>query len=228
MWIIILISIVIGLLASWRVRSNFARFSRLPASSGITGAEAANRILSAAGISGVEIVPVPGTLNDHYDPTRRALALSESVYYGNSVAALGVAAHECGHAIQHQAHYAPLHARMLLVKTQGIATQMVFWLPMLGMFLHILTPRSCFFLLAVGWGLIMLFNLITLPVEFDASSRAKAVLGQLGIVRTPEEANGVSRVLGAAGWTYVAAFLTSLAYFLYYLLPLLTGGRRNQ
>ena len=116
---------------------------------------------------------------------------------------------------------------MALVKTQGIATQMVFWLPLLGMFFQMITPSSLFFLLAVGWGLIMLFNLITLPVEFDASRRAESVLSQLGVIRNDEEGRGVHSVLQAAGWTYVAAFITSLAYFLYYLLPLLGGGRRE-
>ena len=171
--LIILGTFALGLIASWRVRSNFNRFSRFPASSGLSGAETAQLILRSNGITDVEVVPVPGTLTDHYDPTHKRLALSEMVYGGHSVAALGVAAHECGHALQHHRAYAPLHARMALVKTQGIATQMVFWLPLLGMFFQIITPSSLFFLLAVGWGLIMLFNLITLPVEFDASRRAE-------------------------------------------------------
>jgi len=225
--LIILGTFALGLIASWRVRSNFNRFSQVPASSGLSGAEAAQLILRSNGITDVEVVPVAGTLTDHYDPTHKRLALSEMVYGGHSVAALGVAAHECGHALQHQRAYAPLHARMALVKTQGIATQMVFWLPLLGMFFQIITPSSLFFLLAVGWGLIMLFNLITLPVEFDASRRAESVLSQLGVIRNDEEGRGVHSMLQAAGWTYVAAFITSLAYFLYYLLPLLGGGRRE-
>ena len=227
MWILIVLgTFLIGIIASLRVRTTFARWAKVPTNSGMTGAEAAQRILAAAGITDVEVVPVPGTLTDHYDPIHRRLALSEPVYHNPSVSAVGVAAHECGHALQHKAAYAPLHARMALVKVQGIATQLVMWLPLVGMFLHMITPRTFFFVLAIGWGAIMVFNLITLPVEFDASRRAKAALGQLGIVSTAEEAKGVNRVLNAAGWTYVAAFLTSLAYFLYYLLPLL-GGRRS-
>jgi Zn-dependent membrane protease YugP len=224
--LILLVTMGIGLLATWRVRSNFARFSRVEASSGLTGAEAAQRILHASGIADVEVVPVHGTLTDHYDPTNKRLALSEAVYGSRSIAALGVAAHECGHALQHSTGYAPLHARMALVKSQGIATSMVMWLPLLAAFFHFISPRTVFFLLAIGWGAIMLFNLITLPVEFDASNRAEEVLGRLGITRTQEEAGGVHTVLRADGWTYVAAFITSLVYFLWYLLPLL-GGRRN-
>jgi Zn-dependent membrane protease YugP len=228
MWILIVLgTFLIGIIASLRVRTTFNRWARVPTQTGLTGAEAAHRILAAAGITNVEVVPVHGTLTDHYDPIHRRLALSEPVYHNSSVSAVGVAAHECGHALQHQAAYAPLHARMALVTVQGIATQLVMWLPLIGMFLHIITPRTFFFLLAFGWGAIMVFNLITLPVEFDASRRAKAALGQLGIVSTPDEARGVGRVLNAAGWTYVAAFLTSLAYFLVYLLPLLTGRRSD-
>lgn len=226
-FLVVIATFVIALIASARVKANFRRFSQVPALSGLTGAEAARQILARAGISHVQVVPTPGVLTDHYDPINKRLALSEAVYHHNSVAALGVAAHEAGHAIQHQAAYGPLFARMALVKVQGIASQMVLWLPLIGMGLHIITPRSFFFLLSIGWGAIMLFNLVTLPVEFDASRRAKLVLGDLGLIRTPEEAHGVNKVLGAAAWTYVAAFLTSLAYFLFYLLPLLTGGRRE-
>jgi uncharacterized protein len=224
-WILFIGTLLISLLASWRVRSNFNRFSRMPASSGLTGSEAARRILHANGISDVEVVPVAGNLTDHYDPMHKRLALSESVYNETSVAALGVAAHECGHALQHQQAYAPLHARMAMVKVQNIASQTVMWLPLLGMFTGMLSPKLLIPIMAVGWGVIMLFNLITLPVEFDASHRAGKALSSMGIIRTQEEANGVEKVLKAAGWTYVAAFLTSLAYLLWHLLPLLTGRR---
>jgi Zn-dependent membrane protease YugP len=115
---------------------------------------------------------------------------------------------------------------MMLVKSQGIATSMVMWLPLAAAVFQFITPKSLFFLLAIGWGAIMLFNLVTLPVEFDASKRAEEVLGRLGIIRSEEEGSGVRTVLRAAGWTYVAAFITSLVYFLWYVLPLL-GGRRN-
>jgi Zn-dependent membrane protease YugP len=224
-WILFIGTLLISLLASWRVRSTFNRFSRMPASSGLTGSEAARRILHANGITDVEVVPVAGNLTDHYDPMNKRLALSESVYNETSVAALGVAAHECGHALQHQQAYAPLHARMAMVKVQNIASQTVMWLPLIGMFTGMLSPKMFLPIMAIGWGVIMLFNLITLPVEFDASHRAGKALSTMGIIRTQEEANGVEKVLKAAGWTYVAAFLTSLAYLLWHLLPLLTGRR---
>jgi len=224
-WIIFIGTMLISLLASWRVRSNFNRYSQVPSASGLTGAEAARRILHASGITDVEVVPVPGALTDHYDPTNRRLALSEPVYNQSSIAALGVAAHECGHALQHQQAYAPLHARMAMVKVQGFASQIVMWLPMIGMFTGLLSPKLLIPIIALGWGVIMLFNLITLPVEFDASHRAGKALAGMGIIRTQEEARGVEKVLKAAGWTYVAAFLTSLAYLLWHLLPLLTGRR---
>ncbi|MFN0125390.1 MAG: zinc metallopeptidase [Verrucomicrobiales bacterium] len=224
-WILFIGTLLLSLLAAWRVRSNFARYSRVPVASGLTGAEAARRILHANGIQDVEVVPVPGSLSDHYDPVNKKLALSEPVYYESSVSALGVAAHECGHALQHQQAYAPLHARMALVKAQGIASQTVLWLPLLGMAGNLIPGRIVLPIIAAGWGVIMLFNLITLPVEFDASHRAGKALSGMGFIRTQEEARGVERVLKAAGWTYVAAFLTSLAYMLFYLLPLLTGRR---
>ena len=227
-WLIFIGTMLVSMLASWRVRSSFNRFSPVPSSSGLTGAEAARRILRTSGINDVEVVPVQGSLTDHYDPINKRLALSETVYNQTSVAALGVAAHECGHALQHQQAYAPLHARMAMVKVQGIASQTVMWLPMIGMFTGLLSPKLMIPIIAMGWGVIMLFNLITLPVEFDASNRAGKVLTGMGIIRTQEEANGVEKVLKAAGWTYVAAFLTSLAYLLWHLLPLLTGGRRSE
>lgn len=224
-WIIFLGTMLVSLLAMWRLRSNFNRFSRMPVASGLTGAEVARHILHANGITNVEVVPVEGSLTDHYDPINRRLALSETVYNRSSVAALGVAAHECGHALQHQQAYAPLNARMAMVKVQGIASQTVMWLPLLGAFTGFLSPKIILPVMAIGWGVIMLFNLITLPVEFDASSRAGKALTSMGMIRTQEEARGIEKVLKAAAWTYVAAFITSLAYLLWHLLPLLTGRR---
>jgi len=224
-WILFIGTMLVSLLASWRVRSNFKRFSQVPVSSGLTGAEAARRILHASGITDVEVVPVAGALTDHYDPTHKRLALSEPVYNESSISALGVAAHECGHALQHQQAYAPLHARMAMVKVQGIASQTVLWLPLIGMATGMLSHQLLLPIMAIGWGVIMLFNLVTLPVEFDASRRAGKALSGMGLIRTQDEALGVEKVLKAAGWTYVAAFLTSLVYLLWHLLPLLAGRR---
>jgi Zn-dependent membrane protease YugP len=164
-------------------------------------------------------------LGDHYDPVHKRLVLSSENYHGRSLAALGVSAHECGHAIQHQMAYGPLQLRMAAVGVTTFANQLLFWLPLLGAFTGMIRTHQLVWILAVCWGVVMLFNLITLPVEFDASARAKQVLADMGFIGTDAEMSGVRATLDAAAWTYVAAFVTSLAYFLYHLLPLLTGGR---
>ncbi len=219
--------LLMSLAAAARVKGMFAKYSKLRTRAGYSGAEAAAAILRAAGISNVEIVEHPSMLGDHYDPIHKRLVLSSEVYHGTSAAALGVAAHECGHAIQDKVHYAPLKMRMAAVGVTTFANQIVMWLPILGMFTQILTPYTGVLIMAVGWGIIMLFNLVTLPVEFDASNRAKLILGKMGFIQPGEETVGVNKVLNAAALTYVAAFVTSLLYFLWYLLPLLIGGRRD-
>ena len=221
-------TMALSFLAAARVKSVYHRFSQIPASSHATGAQVAAAILQRAGIRDVDIVAQEGLLGDHYDPMHKRLVLSEENYTGNSLAALGVAAHECGHALQHQQAYAPLHWRMAAVGAANFGNQIVTWLPLIGMFTGILSQYTGFMLMAVGWGLIMLFNLVTLPVEFDASNRAKRVLAEMGFIGTDEEMAGVRKTLDAAGWTYVAAFITSLGWMLYYLLPLLMGGRSRE
>jgi len=218
-------TMLISLWATVRLKSIYARWSQVPASSGASGAEVAAAILDRAGIRDVEIFPHDEMLGDHYDPMHKRLVLSQQNYHGTSVAALGVAAHECGHAIQHAQGYGPLHLRMLAVGATQISSQLVMWLPLLGYFTGLL--YQALWLTAILWGVIMLFSLVTLFVEFDASRRAKVILGQMGFVGTAEEVNGVRETLDAAAWTYVAAFITSLLYFLWHLLPLLTGGRRD-
>ncbi|MCH8473966.1 MAG: zinc metallopeptidase [Opitutales bacterium] len=206
----------IALYAQWRVSSAYNKYSKIASRSGITGAEAADALMRKAGVTGVQIVPIQGKLTDHYDPINKRLALSEPNYYGNSLAALGVAAHEAGHAIQHKQAYAPLKARMALVPVTTISSKVLpmvfigailvgFGQPMGIMLMNIVI--ACYFILT-------LFQLITLPVEFDASRRARKELAGLGIINRDEE-TGVVRTLNAAGFTYVAAFLTSLAYLLY-------------
>lgn len=221
--LIILGTFAISLLAMWRVQTTYAKYSQLPAASGYTGAEAAALILRAAGIHDVEIVEHEESLGDHYDPTHKRLVLSSHNYRNSSAAALGVAAHECGHAIQHQMAYTPLHLRMAAVGVTNFASQIVMWLPLLGMFTGLLSTYTGLLIMALSWGVIMAFNLVTLPVEFDASRRAKVILGQMGFIQPGIEAAAVRKVLDAAAWTYVAAFITSLVYFLWHLLPLLTG-----
>jgi len=226
-WIVFIATMAIALIASARVKSTYMRYLRVPAASGLSGAEAAAQILAAANIRDVEIVAKDGMLADHYDPLHKRLVLSSDNFHGRSVAALGVAAHEAGHAIQHARAYGPLHLRMAAVGATSFASQIVMILPVIGMFTGLLATYTGLLVMAVGWGIIMAFNLVTLPVEFDASRRAKELLVSRGMISRGEEADGVNKVLNAAGWTYVAAFLTSLVYFLMYLLPLLTGQRRN-
>lgn len=220
-------TMLLSLWASFRVKKVYRRYSNEPSLTGLTGAGAAERILADQGITDVEIVPQPGELTDHYDPTHKRLVLSEENFYGSSVAALAVSAHEAGHAIQHARAYLPLHLRMAAVGATTFASQIVLWLPLIGMFTGFVNTTTGMILMAAGWGVIMLFNLVTLPVEFDASNRARLALRESGILSAPSEEAGVRKVLGAAAWTYVAAFITSFAYFLWHILPLLMGRREE-
>lgn len=221
-------TMAVALLAQWRVKSMYRRYSQVPATSGFTGAEAAREILRHAGIQNVELVEHDEFLGDHYDPMHRRLVLSSANFHGTSLSALGVAAHEAGHALQHQAAYAPLHLRMAAVGVTNFASQVVTFLPLIGMATGYLSTVTGLTVMAVAWGIIMAFNLVTLPVEFDASRRARRMLDRLGFIGGPAEHAGVARVLNAAAMTYVAAFFTSMIYLLWYLLPLLAGGGRQR
>lgn len=187
----------------------------MAASSGITGAQAAREILTAAQISDVEVLEINDMLGDHYDPTRKRLCLSTGVYDSASVAALGIAAHECGHAIQHAKSYAPLKWRAAVVPLTQFASQILPFVIMGGFLFHMMQLITvgilCYLVLTV-------FQLITLPVEFDASRRAKIILQQMGMVRAGEEAGGVNQVLNAAALTYVAALVAAVANLVYLLL----------
>lgn len=216
-------TMLLSLWAMARVKSVYHRYSQVPGSAGYTGAEVAAAILQRAGITDVQIAEHNEMLGDHYDPTNKRLVLSTQNYHGTSLAAIGVSAHECGHAIQHKIAYGPLHWRMSAVGITNFASQIVFWIPILGLGGGFLSGKTAIMIMALCFGVIMLFNLITLPVEFDASRRAKLILNEMGFTRSTEENAGVEKTLNAAAWTYVAAFITSLAYLLWYLLPLLTG-----
>jgi Zn-dependent membrane protease YugP len=224
-WILFIGTMALSLWAAARVKSVYHRYNQGVVRSGITGGQVAAEILRLSGIRDVEITHAEGLLGDHYDPIHKRLVLSEANYFGRTPAALGVAAHECGHAIQHAMAYKPLHWRMAAVGITTYANYVVMFLPLLGLFTGLITPLTGALFMAVAWGVIMLFNLVTLPVEFDASRRAKAVLADFGFIAPGEEATGVKKVLDAAAWTYVAAFVTSLVYFLWHLLPLLMGNR---
>jgi len=227
-WILFIGTMLLSLWAAWHVKAVYRRHSQGAVLSGLTGGEAAHRILRVAGIRDVEVTHAEGMLGDHYDPIRRRLVLSADNFFGRSPAALGVAAHECGHAIQHQLAYKPLHWRMAAVGITTYANYVVMLVPMLGLLTGLIQPLTGALIMAVAWGVIMMFNLVTLPVEFDASRRAKAVLAQMGMIAPGQEAAAVRKVLDAAALTYVAAFITSLAFFLWHLLPLLAGGRSRE
>jgi len=209
------IGLVLSLWAQFRVKSAFAHFSKIGVRSGMTGAEAAAAVARAGNASGIKIERHQGFLSDHYDPRSRTLRLSPAVYDGRSVASIAVAAHEAGHAIQHAVSYPALGFRSALVPIANIGNTL--WsLPfIIGMGLaggqNLAGPSPTGkMLMSIGilmFAGVVLFQMVTLPVEFDATRRAKAVLAQSGIVQTPEEAQGVNKVLDAAALTYVAAAL---------------------
>ncbi len=230
-WIIlIIIPMLFGLYAQSRIHSAYNKNVRIPSRGRITGREAAEAVMRSAGISDVEIVQVPGQLTDHYDPINKRLALSEMNYRGTSLAALGVAAHEAGHAIQHKVGYSMMTVRQTMAPATQIAASVSNYVIMAGILLLTFAGSAMGYnLLALGaiaLGVIVLFQLVTLPVEFDASRRAKAELVNLGIVER-DEMEGVHETLDAAALTYVAAFVAALGSLLH-ILMILMGSRREE
>lgn len=224
--ILVIVPLLFGLYAQMRVSRAYNKNVRIPSRGHITGREAAAAVMESAGIHDVEIVRVAGQLTDHYDPLHKRLALSEHNYDGTSLAALGVSAHEAGHAIQHRVGYAMMQFRQVLVPSTQIASGAAQFLIILGIFLGAKAAGGIFLMLgAIALAIITLFQLVTLPVEFDATARAKAQLVRLGIVERDEMA-GVHETLDAAALTYVAAFVAALGSLLHILL-LLTGGRSD-
>jgi len=219
---VMLPGLLLGLWAQMRLHAAFGKYSQVPVDSGLTGAEAARRILDAAGLTDVPVEEVEGHLSDHYDPTKRALFLSSDNYHGNSVAAVGVAAHESGHALQHQAAYAMLNLRMALVPITQFASTIYGGILLLGWIMGMM--KVMLPIIIVVFAIITLFQLITLPVEYDASARAKEQLFRLGLVHEGERA-GVAKVLDAAALTYVAALVSSILTLLYYIME--ARGSRN-
>jgi Zn-dependent membrane protease YugP len=208
-----LVPMGIGLWAQHRVKSTFARNLEVPVSHGLTGAEVARRVLDANGLHDVPIEETPGSLSDHYDPRNRSVHLSSDVYHRRSVSSTAVGAHEVGHAIQHAQAYAFFRFRSAMFPAVAFASQI--WLLFLigGIFFQI----AGFIVLAVAlYAIAVLFQIVTLPVEFDASKRANAQLRELGLVAS-NEATGVKSVLKSAAWTYVAGALAAVALLLYYL-----------
>ena len=216
--------LLLSLLASWMVKSAFSRYSKVLTMNGLTGAQAAERMLASAGVRDVAVERTDGFLSDHYNPLTKKLALSEEVYGSASIAAVGVACHEAGHAVQHANHYAPMWLRSALVPTANIGSNIGYAVMMIGLFMN---STGMVLAGAVLFSMVLLFQIVTLPVEFDASSRAKRLAVEYGIVSESERA-GMNRVLNAAALTYVAAVVSTLMTLLYFLLRAgLLGGRRS-
>ena len=226
LFILIIVPLLFGLYAQMRVHRAYSKNLEIPSRGHITGREAAAAVMESAGIHDVEIVEIEGELSDHFDPGKKQLALSSANYHGTSLAALGVSAHEAGHAIQQKVGYAMMGIRQTLVPATQIASGASQFLIILGIFLGVKALGGIFLTLgAAALATICLFQLVTLPVEFDASRRAKVQLVDLGILGQ-DEMVGVNETLDAAALTYVAAFVASLGYLLNILL-ILSGSRRS-
>lgn len=229
--ILALPGLALGLWAQWRVKSTFTRYAEMGTRRALSGAEVAAEILRTKSIYDVRIEPVEGWLSDHYDPRHKTLRLSPDVYHGRSVAAAGVAAHEVGHAIQHAEQYAFLGMRSALVPVMSFASPLAVPIIIGGFLLSgFIGPEIGQLVTLAGialFGFVVLFQLVTLPVEFDASRRALAAIEAGGILRG-EETRGARDVLSAAAWTYVAAAVSAVLTLLYFLLRSgLLGGRRE-
>ncbi len=222
-WLLIGPTIALALYAQMKVKSSFARYSKVPATAGISGAQAARRMLHASGLDAVAIERVGGVLSDHYDPRKRVLRLSPQVHDGTSIASLGVACHEAGHAIQHARNYAPLVVRNAVVPVAGFGSWIAWPMIIFGMLLQM---KGLATLGVILFGALVLFQVVNLPVEFNASARAKEMLASLGMIHGQGEARAVSAVLGAAALTYVAATAQAVMQLLYFAIQLgLLGGR---
>jgi Zn-dependent membrane protease YugP len=216
-WLFVIPGLILGMYAQFKLMGTYNRYVRVPTARGMTGAQAARVILDSAGLHNMPVNEVGGRLTDHYDPTKKALFLSSENYRSHSIAAVGVAAHEAGHALQHKAAYGPLQLRMTMVPVTRFAS-----FAYIGLFLLGLAMNATNLIVAaiVVFAIITLFQIITLPVEYDASRRAKAQLLSLGLVH-PQESSGISKVLNAAALTYVASMITSVLT----LLHLITVAR---
>ena len=222
-YILVLIGAAICIAASATVNSVFSKYSRVRSHSGLTGREAAEQILHRNGIYDVQVIHIAGNLTDHYNPGKKTLGLSDTVYNSSSVAAVGVAAHECGHAVQHAAGYAPLSVRGALVPVANIGSAAAWPLIIIGLFMNGQTAMLFINLGILLFSAAVLFQLVTLPVEFNASRRAVKVLETSGMLY-PEEVSSVQKVLGAAALTYVAG---AASMILQLLRLIIIGGRKR-
>ena len=223
-YILVLVGALICMAASASVNSTFSRYSTVRSHSGMTGKEAAEQILHRNGIYDVQVIHIPGNLTDHYNPSKKTLGLSDTVYNSSSVAAIGVAAHECGHAVQHATGYAPLSIRGALVPVANIGSMAAWPLIIIGLLLNGQTSALFINLGILLFTAAVLFQIVTLPVEFNASGRAIKVLETSGMLY-PEEVESVKKVLGAAALTYVASAAAMILQLL--RLFIIAGGRRR-
>lgn len=216
-WILFIGIMLVSMIVQWRFKSKFKTYSEMPLSSGMTGRDIAEKMLHDNGIYDVQIISVQGQLSDHYNPQNRTVNLSPEVYQGRSVAAAAVAAHECGHAVQHAKAYSWLQFRSAMVPMVSVASKMTTWVLMIGVILAITSGNI--WILAIGVAALAvttLFSFVTLPVEFDASKRALAWLDTSNITRGGEEHDGAKDALWWAAMTYVVAALSALVTLLYY------------
>ena len=221
-WILVLPGLLLGVYAQSRIKINIAKYSQVRTKDGITGAQVARRLLDSQGLQAVTIESTPGMLSDHYDPRSKTLRLSQEVYFAPSVAAAGIAAHETGHALQDAVGYFPMEARTSIVPLVQLASQTAPWLFIAGTLLQYSTLAWAGIIL---FGSSSLFALITLPVEFNASARARELLVSHDIIRGDDQIAGVQHVLRAAAWTYVAAAVSALGTWLFYVVLLLSQAR---
>jgi len=225
-WIIFIGIMLVSWIVQFRFKSKFKKYSEMPLSSGLSGAEIAQKMLNENGINDVQIISVEGQLTDHYNPGNRTVNLSPEVYHGRSVAAAAVAAHECGHAVQHATAYNWLQFRSAMVPMVSVASRLTSWVLLIGVMM--LAFSGNYIVLAVGVGalfLTTLFAFVTLPVEFDASARAVAWLDRSGVTHNTAEHDGAKDALKWAAMTYVVAALAALVTLLYYASILF--GRRD-
>ena len=221
-YLLLIIGMLLSLAASAKLKSTFARYKRVRSASGLTGEEAARRILYSAGITDVQVRPVAGSLTDHYDPRTKTVNLSQDIYGQTSLAAVGVAAHECGHAIQHQNSYFPLTLRTAIVPVANLGSTLAWPLILIGLFFTRNTGAVLINLGIICFSFAVIFQLVTLPVEFNASARALRILGEQGIL-SDSELPYTKKVLKAAALTYVASAAAAILQLL--RLVLLFGGR---
>jgi len=219
---------ILMMLAQWYVNSTYRRWSQVPNYMGLTGQEVARRLINYGGLSGVQIESVPNKLGDNYDPREKVLRLSPGVAQGSSIAAIAVAAHEIGHALQDKGGYAPLRMRAALVPAVNIGSSFGWILILVGLFLGGTLGTQIAWVGVAAFGLGAVFALATLPVELNASSRARALLADTGLIHTEDERNGVHAVLRAAAFTYVAALAAAVLQLLYWVMLVGGGGRRRR